>query len=360
MASVFSRRNPPNRSSACSSSAPGPMAGSSRQRARCQASSSAWQAPCPDVGACAASPTSSTLPRCQRASGSRSCTAIRRRARGGVASMTAPMGSGQFRTGGAPCATRRPARRPPTRAPAPASAPARPPNRPCAAPAPRCRRARHAPIVVDGSAVHQVARAFGHADPVDEALIDRRVAAGHMGPRHRGHASVRADDQVRAQAPAVREVHDGPAIRIVGDGRGLAAERHRHARLARPPEQHRLQVRAQDGASGISHQAIQRLDIKAAQRPALGVVAMHGGGRAAQRQHLVQQFQIRQHEAGIRPQRHARPHRGRRRAALVDPGSCPRRASARAVANPATSAQNRDIHACHLPYRRALAQEPSC
>ena len=243
-------------------------------------------------------------------------------ARGGVASMTAPMGSGQLRTGGAPCATRRPARGGRRRArllqrlrlrarPIDLAPPQRHDADALAMP----------PIVVDGSAVHQVARAFGHADPVDEALIDRRVAAGHMGPRHRGHASVRADDQVRLRRPPSAKCTTARpsgslamAVASRPNATGTPASR------ARRSSRHRLQVRAQDGASGISHQAIQRLDIKAAQRPALGVVAMHGGGRAAQRQHLVQQFQIRQHEAGIRPQRHARPHRGRRRAALVDPG----------------------------------------
>ena len=212
-----------------------------------------------------------------------------RRARGGVASMTAPMGSGQLSNRRRTLRHSPSCARPPTRAPAPASAPARPPNRPCAAPAPRCRRARHAPNS-RGWQRRQVARAFGHADPVDEALIDRRVAAG-MGPRHRGHASVRAD--VRAQAPAAevrRPGHpDDPAARYQGrpatcPGRRSDAWR----RACRPAPAPRPAI--PDPPARSRHSAT-------ASRP---------------------------------------PHRGRRRAALVDPGSCPRRASARAVANPAT------------------------
>ncbi|KAG0906577.1 hypothetical protein G6F40_018064 [Rhizopus arrhizus] len=67
-----------------------------------------------------------------------------------------------------------------------------------------------------------------HANPVHEALIDRRVVTCDKLASHGIHATVRANEQIRADARTVLEIGHSPAMGIQLNTHRPVSERHRY------------------------------------------------------------------------------------------------------------------------------------
>jgi len=179
------------------------------------------------------------------------------------------------------------------------------------------------PKILDGNVVNQCPACLGHAYPVHEALIDRRVVSRDEPPRHRIHAAVGADDQIRADARAILESRHGPAVAIQIDRYRAMAVFDRNAGPRRMVQQDRLQVAAQYRVGRIPHHPVQQPDIQSSQRIARGVLTSHRRWPSAHRRDIAQQPQFVQHEARIGPEGYAGAHGRGRRAAFVHAGHMP-------------------------------------
>ncbi|MCY1543898.1 hypothetical protein D9M68_797370 [compost metagenome] len=94
-------------------------------------------------------------------------------------------------------------------------------SRLCRSPVDQLRPDRHAtdalartPVILNTDIVYQRAPPVRHADPVHEALINRRVVSCDKPACHRIHAAISAYKQVRTDAHPVLELRHGLAAGI--------------------------------------------------------------------------------------------------------------------------------------------------